>query len=137
MRQGQNLLTVAGGKYTTYRAIAEQTVNEIYPLLGTRPARCRTSETPLPEHRPQLSGTRISDAPIVCTSDVTHACEYEMAMTVSDVMRRRTSLALSRYGGPDTAETVAKFMAPLLSWNGGQMLWHLQQYLDEWKRNLP
>jgi glycerol-3-phosphate dehydrogenase len=137
IRQGQNLLTIAGGKYTTYRTIAEEAVDEIYPLLEARRAPCRTADTPLPQHRPPLSGTRISDAPAVCTSDVAHACEYEMAMTVSDVMRRRTSLALSRYGGPDTAETVAKFMAPLRGWNGGQMLWHLQQYLDEWKRNLP
>jgi glycerol-3-phosphate dehydrogenase len=137
VRQGQNLLSIAGGKYTTYRAIAEQAVDEIYSICGAQPVRCRTAETPLPEHRPQPSGTKISDSPAVYTSDITHACEYEMAMTVSDIMRRRTSLALSYYGGPDTAETVARFMAPLLGWNGGQMLWHLHQYLDEWKRNVP
>jgi glycerol-3-phosphate dehydrogenase len=137
VRQGQNLLSVAGGKYTTYRIIAAEAVDRVYSILGARPAPCRTAETPLPGHRPQPSGTQIADAPVVYTSDVAHACKCEMAMTVSDVMRRRTALALSRYGGPDTAETVAKFMAPLMGWNGGQMLWHLQQYLDEWKRNLP
>jgi len=30
-------------------------------------------------------------------------CEEEMAMSVDDVMRRRTSLALSRFGGPEIA----------------------------------
>lgn len=37
------LLTVAGGKYTTYRSMAEAVVNEVCKWLGT-PRRCRTRE---------------------------------------------------------------------------------------------
>lgn len=134
---GRNLLSVAGGKYTTYRAIAGQVVDRIFPLLSLRPVRCTTAETPLPEHRPAPSGRRIAESPAVRESNVVHACKYEMAMTVSDVMRRRTSLALSRFGGPDTAGSVAGVMAPLHGWDGEQTQAHLQRYLDEWKRNRP
>jgi glycerol-3-phosphate dehydrogenase len=134
---GQNLLSVAGGKYTTYRAIAEQVVDRIFPLLNSRPVPCGTAETALPEHRPQPSGQKIADSPRVYASDIVHACQQEMAMTVSDVMRRRTSLALSRFGGPETAQTVAGIMAPLLRWDDTQTRSQLQRYLDEWKRNRP
>jgi glycerol-3-phosphate dehydrogenase len=91
----------------------------------------------LPNHRPEPSGKKITDTPVVYSSDIAHACDYEMAKTVSDVMRRRTGLALSRHGGPITAEIIANLMAPLLHWNEPQMRWQLQQYIDEWKQALP
>jgi glycerol-3-phosphate dehydrogenase len=136
-RHGRNLLSVAGGKYTTYRAIAEQTVNEVYRVLDLRPPAYVTAKTPLPDHRPPPVGEKIADSPIVHASDIRHACEFEMAMTVADVMRRRTGLALSRYGGPETAGRVASLMAPLLGWDDQQMRSSLRQYVEEWKRNLP
>jgi glycerol-3-phosphate dehydrogenase len=92
---------------------------------------------PLPEHRPPLSGERIADSPAIYASDIAHASEYEMAMTVNDVMRRRTSLALSRHGGAETAAAVARLMAAHLGWSDDQKGRYLQQYLDEWKQALP
>ncbi len=133
---GQNLLNITGGKYTTYRAIAASVVDQVYGILGSRPAPCRTADTLLPEHRPPPSGEKIADVPAVSGSDIAHACEYEMAMTVSDVMRRRTSLALSRHGGVETAGTVARLMAERLGWSDPQMYTQLQQYIEEWKRSL-
>lgn len=41
------LFAVVGGKYTTYRAVAESVVDRIEPSLGRRAA-CRTRTTPLP-----------------------------------------------------------------------------------------
>ena len=49
VRQAENLITVAGGKYTTYRKIAEEAVNEVYRCLSTPSPRCRTSHEPIPE----------------------------------------------------------------------------------------
>ena len=136
-RLGQNLLSITGGKYTTFRAISYGVVNQVYAVLGIRPAPCRTAETPLPQHRPPAAGEKIADVPAVFASDIAHACEYEMAMTVSDVMRRRTSLALSRLGGVEAAGAVARLMAEPCGWSDAEMYGHLQQYLDEWKRGLP
>ena len=36
IRLGSNLLTIAGGKYTTFRAISEDVVDAVYPLLNRR-----------------------------------------------------------------------------------------------------
>jgi glycerol-3-phosphate dehydrogenase len=122
-RHGQNLISVAGGKYTTYRAIAEEVVD----LIAEAP--CRTATTPLPNHAPSADDL---------ASRVTYACEQEMAMTVNDVMRRRTTLALGPEGGStEVAERVARVMAAAHGWNEELMRWHLNEYQEEWRRALP
>jgi glycerol-3-phosphate dehydrogenase len=135
IRLGENLLTVAGGKYTTFRAISEQAVDAVYRLLGRRPARCATAITPLPDRRPAPTGTKICDAPPVWHSDVQHACREELAVTVSDVMRRRTRLALSPWGGEPTAQLVSQSMATELGWDEETRHGSLQDYLRDWERN--
>jgi glycerol-3-phosphate dehydrogenase len=137
VRQGPNLLSIAGGKYTTHRAIAEEVVDQVGGILGRPGAPCRTAVTPLPDHRLPPAGQQISDSPAVYASDIAHVCADEMAVTVADVMRRRTSLALSRHGGPEAAATVAALMAPALGWTDEHMNRSLQAYCHEWKRALP
>ena len=137
VQQGDNLLSVVGGKYTTYRVIAEQTVNAALDLLRTKVEGCRTAKAPLPNRRPEPTGEKISDSPSVYASDIAHACEQEMAMTLSDVMRRRTQLALSRKGGPETAACVGQLMALFLKWSVEEERAQLARYLNEWKQALP
>jgi glycerol-3-phosphate dehydrogenase len=134
---GENLLTVAGGKYTTFRAISDKVVQRVSRLLGQRPARCLTAETPLADHRPQAKGTRISDSPSVFESDIAFACANEMAITLEDVMRRRTRLALSRYGGADVATQVSGMMARALAWNETTRSEQLERYLTQWGLSRP
>jgi glycerol-3-phosphate dehydrogenase len=137
VRQGENLLSVAGGKYTTYRLIARQTVDQAEQLMGRAITPCRTDTMPFPLHRPGPDGEKIAECPEVYASDIRHACAHEMAMTLSDVMRRRTSLALSRHGGPDTAETVAGIMGDCLGWSEIELRRQFQQYFEEWKAARP
>jgi glycerol-3-phosphate dehydrogenase len=42
------LISVVGGKLTTYRNCSRQTVNKVYGKLGRKAPRCRTAEVPLP-----------------------------------------------------------------------------------------
>ena len=128
VRQGRNFLSVAGGKYTTYRLIGKQVVDQVSG------APCRTADALLPQHRPTPSGEKICDAPAVFASDVVHACDYEMALTVCDVMRRRTGLALSQHGDVETAGIVARLMANHLHWSDSQMYSSLKDYLDDHHR---
>jgi glycerol-3-phosphate dehydrogenase len=137
VRHGCNLLSIVGGKYTTYRAIAQQTVDAALKILHVTAKPCRTAEVPLPNHRPAPTGEKISDSPAVSASDIAHACEQEMAVTLSDVMRRRTPLALSRAGGPEIALQVARVMAPLLGWSPDEERAQFERYAEEWNRNLP
>jgi glycerol-3-phosphate dehydrogenase len=136
-RHGENLLSVAGGKYTTYRAVADQVVERVYRVLGKRAPRCLTADTPLPDHRPPQHGGKITHSPAIFESDITYACREEMAMSVSDVMRRRTPLALSRLGETPTAERVAQMMSPILGWTEDQTRNSLQMYITEREQNHP
>ena len=48
------LLSIIGGKLTTYRSLAEETVDIIFRKLGKKPPRCLTAHLPFP-------GARVSD----------------------------------------------------------------------------
>lgn len=47
----ENLLSIVGGKITTYRNLSEQAVNLIFKKLGRRAPPCTTAHTPLPGAR--------------------------------------------------------------------------------------
>jgi glycerol-3-phosphate dehydrogenase len=42
------LVSIVGGKLTTYRNLSRETVDEVYKKLGKKAPRCRTAEVPLP-----------------------------------------------------------------------------------------
>lgn len=44
----RGLLSVVGGKLTTYRSLSELAVDEVFRQLGRRPPPCRTASEPLP-----------------------------------------------------------------------------------------
>jgi glycerol-3-phosphate dehydrogenase len=44
----RGLLSITGGKLTTFRALAEHTVDAVYRQLGKTPPRCETARLPLP-----------------------------------------------------------------------------------------
>jgi len=134
--QAANLLTVAGGKYTTFRATANRAVQLIFSSLDRRAPPCLTSEVPLVERRRAKSGEEVADGGGIFASDVEQACDEEMAQTVDDVMRRRTHLALSRHGGLETAQRVSQNMATQLGWSEATRLNHVQAYMDERKKML-
>jgi len=137
VRLGGNLLAIVGGKYTTYRAIAQQTVDAVVGMLGAPAKSCRTAEVPLPNRRPPASGEKLADSPEVHVSDIVHACQHEMVVTLSDVMRRRAPLALSGAGGPEIALQIARVMAPLMNWGPDEERTQFERYVEEWKRSLP
>jgi glycerol-3-phosphate dehydrogenase len=60
-----------------------------------------------------------------------------MVVTLEDVMRRRTPLALSRAGGPEVASQVAGIMAPLMGWNDNEARAQVARYIEEWNCKLP
>jgi glycerol-3-phosphate dehydrogenase len=126
---GDNFLSLCGGKYTTYRLVAKQAVDRIYAMLGSKAPACRTGREAIPDFRPPASGEKIASSPEVFASDVTHAVQKEMAMSIEDVMWRRTSLMLSKSGGEATARSVANVIRPLLGWSDEQANHSVQDYL--------
>ncbi|MGD0074684.1 MAG: glycerol-3-phosphate dehydrogenase/oxidase [Candidatus Binataceae bacterium] len=56
LESGSGMLTIAGGKLTTHRAIAQRAVDRIMRNLGRPPGRCPTLDAPLPGARPVGDG---------------------------------------------------------------------------------
>jgi len=50
-QSASGLISIAGGKLTTHRAIAERVVDRIMRMLGNSPGKCPTLDTPLPGAR--------------------------------------------------------------------------------------
>ncbi len=118
---------VAGGKLTTYRLMAQQTVNQIvrFAKIDARP--CRTAEVPLlpDQAMPALSGIL---PPAVSREAVEHFCQSEWALHLDDVMIRRSSW---RYYHPDhalIAERVAAWMGDSLGWDGARRRKEISTY---------
>jgi len=110
---------VAGGKLTTYRLMAEQTVDAIlraHPRSGLR--ECRTAHEPLlPAEETKYSGVL---PPEFARGAVEHFVAHEWAVHLDDVMTRRTSW---RQYGPDwqeKAEEAGEWMGELLGWDAAR-----------------
>jgi glycerol-3-phosphate dehydrogenase len=84
------LVTIAGGKWTTYRQMAQDTIDVALKVGWLASAPCRTRDLPL--HESLLPGTGVKLHPNLpyTEDDVLFAALHEMARTVDDVLGRRT-----------------------------------------------
>jgi glycerol-3-phosphate dehydrogenase len=131
------LVTIAGGKWTTYRKMAEDCVNYAATLAGLDEKPCVTRDlhihgyhlsappfgayadygedalslTGLVEGRPDLGAVLDPEAPILA-AQVFWAVRHEMALKVDDVLARRTRLlSLNAKAAIRVAPVVARLMA--------------------------
>lgn len=147
------LITITGGKWTTYRKMAEDTVDEAIKIGKLLASPCITSETKihgyseintpadhlniygsdaegirqlaveLPEHGQKLHGSFPN-----IQAEVVWAVQHEMARTVEDVLARRMRiLFLDAKAAIDMAPKVADIIA---AENGHNMEWQQKQIND-------
>lgn len=107
---------VTGGKLTTYRLMAEETVSAIAKHLGHGKRKCETAEQPLlaPAETSGISGIL---PPPVREKLVRHYCRNEWARHLDDLMIRRTSWRHYRHDHVEVAGQVAQWMAVELGWD--------------------
>ena len=111
----RGLLTVTGGKLTTNRLMAAQIVDRVEQQIGRAHRAADTAGTPLAD------GQAREPAPSELTPAVARAVREEMALTVADVLIRRTRLAFRlRDHGVALAPAVARLMAPALGWDAAR-----------------
>ncbi|MBI2761555.1 MAG: glycerol-3-phosphate dehydrogenase/oxidase [Chloroflexi bacterium] len=156
------LLTIIGGKLTSYRALAEETVDTICRRLG-KPAASSTATGALvpgtepPGDQPLLRslisvyGPRASavlalariepslGAPLCphgseIGAQVIHAARHEGARTVGDVLLRRTPAGWNPCLGLDAAPGVATLLAQELGWDQARVAAEVAAYRDEVRR---
>ncbi len=139
------LVTITGGKWTTYRKMAEDTVDHAAVLAGLEPVPCPTRDLQL--HGYHLAADRFgalevygADAPEIQSladgepersrrlhprlpaveAEVIWAAREEMARTVEDVLSRRTrSLLLDARASREAAPRVASLLASELGRSEG------------------
>jgi len=141
IESGDSVVTITGGKLTTYRVMARQVVDVVQRTLQQPRRRSRTDARPLPDDvpvEPALSEdavrARASDASLVSglpyTADhMRRAVQREMACTLGDLLVRRTHIAFeTRDNGRTAARVVAPIVAPLLGWNGAGVERELARY---------
>ena len=131
------LVTITGGKWTTYRSMAEECVSVAADLAGLPPRPCLTREMPLHGYHPAAGvfgplAEYGSDAPEILAimareptlvtplhpalpysgAEVVWAVRFEMARTVADVLARRLrALFLNANAAIAMAPRVAELMA--------------------------
>lgn len=134
------LVTIAGGKWTTYRKMAEDTVDQVAETGGLEPRACPTADLHLrgwregqdPADPLTVYGADVDDleelsagtvaglalaAPLhpglPCRrSEIVWGARHEMSRTVDDALARRTrSLLLDARAAADAAEDTARLMA--------------------------
>lgn len=118
---------VSGGKLTTYRLMAEQAVDRILLHLGRPKGVCRTATKPL---LPTEADARFSSIvpPDFSREAVEHYVEHEWALSLCDVMVRRTSWHYYFRDAAEKAEQVAAWMAELCGWSDERRRAELAEY---------
>lgn len=86
------LVTITGGKWTTYRRMAEDAVNKAAEIAGLEKRKCITKDLPIPPP-PDAAGEPLHPDFPYTTGDIERAIRSEMARSVEDVLARRTRLA--------------------------------------------
>jgi glycerol-3-phosphate dehydrogenase len=113
--ESSGMVTICGGKWTTYRRMAEDCVNQAASLAGLPERDCETEHLPIAAPVP-ADGME---------AEVRRAVRQEMAMTVEDVLARRMrTLFLNARQAVDLAPVVAEWMAGEL---GKDIAWQDQQ----------
>jgi glycerol-3-phosphate dehydrogenase len=127
------VVSVIGGKITAYRSIAEEVTDLVARRLGVR-VRCRTGELALPGATavPAGAGEALCAHAATTRADVERAVRSEWAMTLGDVLLRRTAIGLAACQGLDRLETIADVVGGLLGWDAGRR----QAEMDAYRREI-
>jgi len=173
MTADSGLISIAGGKLTTHRRMAERVVDLVVRRLGRRTEPCRTATVPLPSgalavdeivplartlaarfpalgphggtRLVRLYGTGCRDllaraerdpraaetlpGTAVLRAEIDKVLDDEMALTLGDVLERRTRLLLFDPGqGLACAEAVAAIAATRLGWDAARTSRELDAY---------
>jgi glycerol-3-phosphate dehydrogenase len=139
------LLTVSGGKWTTYRHMAEQTIDRAETLAGLSGRACSTADLVLhggSDARPDPWGSdraaidslpgrdrRVHPRLSLSEAEVAYAVRHEMARQIEDVLaRRHRALFLDAPAAVEAAPAVARLMAGELGLSGaGSETWQAEQ----------
>jgi len=129
---GSGLISVVGGKYTTYRRLAEQVVDrglQSFPRMRESIKKCVTAEK---GPSPATSGEEREGL----RSAIERSVKEEMANSLTDLLVRRLQLSNTRSLGLTELEESADIMAGLLGWSPTQKESEIRSYKEEIRKNM-
>ncbi|MGN6214886.1 FAD-dependent oxidoreductase [Parafilimonas sp.] len=110
-----NLITITGGKWTTYRKMAEDAVNNAVFVGKIKCGACITHNLPIEDNAPANPDYDDSIENIYSLNNILGFIENEMAVCVEDILARRTRLLfLDARKAIQAAPLVAKRVAAVL-----------------------
>jgi glycerol-3-phosphate dehydrogenase len=118
---------VTGGKLTTYRLMAQETVDQIAAHLKTRIGPCCTAEEPLLTAS-EVIYSRVIPPPVTREA-VEHYIRCEWTFTLEDLMVRRSGWHYYCNDLPSVAERVANWCAESAGWEPARTAEQLAGYL--------
>lgn len=127
---------IAGGKLTTYRLMSEQAVDQIVKFLGVKANPCRTAKEPLLPAAEAEAFSGIIPTTYGPTA-VKHYLENEWAVTLGDIMFRRTSWHYYLPDMPSRAAEVGRWMAEFAGWTPERLAAELEEYAQEAAKTFP
>jgi glycerol-3-phosphate dehydrogenase len=140
---GAGMINVSGGKLTTYRAMAAEIVDTVEHELGRKPTKCTTADVDLPgaDRGDAIAALIASDAALGARvvpelpytyADLRYGIMNEMALTLSDLLMRRTKVAFeTRDHGVGVAAAVADSIAGIAGWDRYQKRAMIDAYSDD------
>ena len=137
------LVSVIGGKITAYRLIAEEVTDLIATRIGSRES-CTTAERTLPgagtasqrelevliAADPSLAGP-VCEHATTTRAEVVRAVRDEWAVTIGDVLLRRTGIGLAACQGLDQLDALADLIARVARWDPGRRAAEIAAYRAE------
>lgn len=145
-----NLITITGGKWTTYRKMAKDAVNNAAFVAKLPVVKCTTRNLRLHGYTKELQygdtfssygadstiiyemiaqqpslGERVHPHHNYCFAEIVFSVQFEMAVAIEDILARRSRLLLvDANAAIEAAPIVARTMAPLL---GEDAVWEQEQ----------
>lgn len=143
-----NLLTITGGKWTTYRRMAEDAVNQAIKLADLPDKKCVTEDLKIYENDTAEIEKIIAENPAMSEklhaglpykkAEIFHAIRNEMAQTVEDILARRTrALFLNARAAIEIAPKVAEIMAREMDKNEIWIAEQIQHFNETAQNYLP
>ncbi|HEY3860971.1 MAG TPA: glycerol-3-phosphate dehydrogenase/oxidase [Verrucomicrobiae bacterium] len=127
---------VAGGKLTTYRLMAEQTLDRIAAEKGWNTPRCQTARDPLLSLA-ETAGVSGIFPPAFSQEAVAHYCRNEWAIHLDDVMIRRTSWQYYYADAREKAAEAAQWMAQFFGWTNEEIAAELARCMTPFEALRP
>ncbi len=143
------IISVTGGKLTTYRLMAKQVVDQVCESLG-RSEESSTDEIPLyaasqtedplirnygTEAEKITNRQPLLDGLPYVEGEIDYAIENEMVVTLADLICRRMRISLyDQDQGRTIAESIAKRLEPEMGWNVPEELDRLEKELRDFPR---